>query len=202
MTDNYANIIRTNLEKLYSNLSPHLSAHLPALQKGVEFHLNAFSHPCRITPQGIFFGQELREDVYAILLTLYALGATDLQATMEPFVGFKELPDNMPYAGAFKTHTEQILAAQVDKIQMARDAIISVFDGQDTSAATPGDFAFVLKPLPKIALQYIFYQADEDFPPAVTCLYSHNAAAFMPTDGLADVGEYTSRTILELIQSM
>ena len=30
-------------------------------------------------------------------------------------------------------------------------------------------------------------------------LYSNNANQFMPVDGLADVGEYTSRKILNLI---
>ena len=33
----------------------------------------------------------------------------------------------------------------------------------------------------------------------VTCLYSNNADAFMRVDGLADVGEYTSRRILQVI---
>jgi hypothetical protein len=33
----------------------------------------------------------------------------------------------------------------------------------------------------------------------VTCLFSTNANRFMPMDGLADVGEYTSRTILEMV---
>ena len=58
----------------------------------------------------------------------------------------------------------------------------------------------MVRPLPKIALCYVFYEADEEFPPSVTCLYSHNAHLFMPTDGLADVGEYTSRTILDLLK--
>ena len=34
--------------------------------------------------------------------------------------------------------------------------------------------------------------------PSVTCLYSHNADQFMPVDGLADTGEYTSKKILDL----
>ncbi|MGD8834917.1 MAG: DUF3786 domain-containing protein [Desulfobacteraceae bacterium] len=45
----------------------------------------------------------------------------------------------------------------------------------------------------------MFYEADEDFPASVTCLYSHNANRFMPMDGLADVGEYTSRAVLEIV---
>jgi hypothetical protein len=59
--------------------------------------------------------------------------------------------------------------------------------------------AFVVHPLPKIALCYIFYVADDDFPASVTCLYSNNAHHFLPIDALADVGEYTSRRMLTLI---
>ena len=62
-----------------------------------------------------------------------------------------------------------------------------------------GDFSFVVYPLPKIALCYIFYDPDEDFPASVTCLFSNNARRFLPLDGLADVGEYTSRKILEIV---
>jgi hypothetical protein len=62
-----------------------------------------------------------------------------------------------------------------------------------------GDIAFRVMPLPKIALCYIFYEADEDFPASATCLFSANANDFMPMDGLADTGEYTSRKILQLL---
>ena len=65
-----------------------------------------------------------------------------------------------------------------------------------------GDFSLIVYPLPKIALNYIFYRADDDFPATVTCLFSHNAAAFLPTDALADTGEYTSKKILEIILSI
>jgi hypothetical protein len=53
--------------------------------------------------------------------------------------------------------------------------------------------------LPKIALGYIFYEADEDIPASVTCLFSNNANGFLPMDALADVGEYTSKRIIEMM---
>ncbi len=72
--------------------------------------------------------------------------------------------------------------------------------GQDAKDMAGGDYSFWVQPLPKVSLCYIFYRADEDFPPSVTCLYSNNALQFLPIDALADVGEYTSRRILELIE--
>ncbi|MEJ2040886.1 MAG: DUF3786 domain-containing protein [Desulfosarcinaceae bacterium] len=104
------------------------------------------------------------------------------------------------YRGAFANRTEQALVQAVGRIAAAREKILACLQGDRAPSGTSGDFAFVVRPLPKIALCYVFYEADEEFPPSVTCLYSQNAHLFMPTDGLADVGEYTSRTILDLLK--
>lgn len=101
--------------------------------------------------------------------------------------------------GAFASHTEQVLIPHVAKIKTSIDKIKEHLNGQDAPAGTGGDFSFTLYPLPKVALSYIFYEADDEFPPSVTCLYSNNANRFMPIDGLADVGEYTSKTIMRLL---
>jgi hypothetical protein len=141
------------------------------------------------------------ETSYSILISLYALGARPESCISAPFRGFKSLPGSMPYGGAFTTHTEQVLVPHVAKIKTERDKIMASLRGEEAPAETGGDFSVVVYPLPKIALCYIFYEADEDFPASVTCLYSGNADCFMPVDGLADVGEYTSRKILALIEA-
>ena len=107
----------------------------------------------------------------------------------------------MPYVGAFTTHTEQLLVPHVAKIKASVHKITKTLKGEKAPSEAGGDFSFIVYPLPKIALCYIFYEADEDFSASVTCLYSNNANLFMPVDGLADVGEYTSRKILNLINS-
>ena len=72
--------------------------------------------------------------------------------------------------------------------------------GHESPPTITGDFSFVVYPLPKIALCYIFYDADEDFPPSVTCLYSNNALSFIPIACMADVGEYTSKAIIGFVK--
>jgi hypothetical protein len=118
----------------------------------------------------------------------------------EPLKAFKEFPDSMPYAGAFTTHTEQLLVPHVAKIKESAQIVTETLKGEEAPVGKGGDFSFIVYPLPKIALCYIFYEADEDFPASVTCLYSNNAQLFLPVDGLADVGEYCSKTILKLIE--
>jgi hypothetical protein len=198
VSDNYAKLVSKNLEALYNNIADGLEDALGAKKAGNEFSFRAFGKDCRIGPHGIFLDNEKQTGVLGILISLYGLHASHRPCVMEPFKAFKEFADTMPYVAAFATHTEQILVPEVAKIKRLRNKIMNQLDGQDAPVEIPGDFTMVLYPLPKIALCYIFYEADEDFQAAVTCLYSGNASCFMPVDGLADVGEYTSGRILEI----
>ena len=197
--DNYAKLIVKNLDRLQKRSLADLARALPADIEGDQVVFKTFGRQCRLSPQGIVLGETPETGVVGILISLYALHANQQLQVLEPLKSFKEFPDSMPYAGAFASHTENILVPHVARIEAARQRILEAFDGHDADAAVSGDFSFIVRPLPKISLCYIFYHADEDFPAAVTCLYSNNASEFMPIDGQADVGEYTSRKILELV---
>ncbi|MFZ0484612.1 MAG: DUF3786 domain-containing protein [Desulfobacterales bacterium] len=199
MSDNYAKIVRDNLEKLYENLPSDLADALPAQQNGDAFGFKAFGETCEIRSDGIFLGDVQQTGVIGILISLYALNTKLETCLVEPLRAFKDFPSSMPYAGAFVTHTQQILVPYVEKIQVSTHRIIETLNGCESPSNVGGDFSFMVYPLPKVALSYIFYEADEDFPASVTCLYSNNALSFLPIDGLADVGEYTSKKILDLI---
>jgi hypothetical protein len=199
MTDNYAKIVQDNLNQLYGNLPKDLAKNLPGEQDGDRLFFDAFGEKCMIEPNRITLGEEEHSSVFGILISLYALNACSDICIPLPLKSFKEFPDSMPYVGVFTTHTEQLLVPHVAKIKEAVQSISKRLKGEKTPSEAGGDFSFIVYPLPKIALCYIFYEADDDFPASVTCLYSNNAIQFMPIDGLADVGEYTSRKILNLI---
>jgi len=199
MGDNYAKIVQDNLKKLFKNLPEDLARALPATQNGDAFLFEAFGGTCEIRSDGIFLGEVQQTGVIGILISLYALNTKLDTCLIEPLKAFKDLPNSMPYAGAFVTHTQQILVSHVDAIEESRNRIIETLKGCEAPAGIGGDFSFMVYPFPKIALCYIFYEADEDFPASVTCLYSNNAFSFLPIDALADVGEYTSKKILDII---
>ncbi len=199
MSNNYAKIVQDNLKKLYQNLPTNLADALPAQQNGDSFLFEAFGNTCEIRSDGIFLNKIQETGVLGILISLYALNAKSETCLVEPLKAFKDLPNSMPYAGAFVTHTQQILVSHVDVIEESRSRIIETMNGCEAPPGVGGDFSFMVYPLPKIALCYIFYEADEDFPASVTCLYSNNAISFLPIDALADVGEYTSKKILTVI---
>ena len=199
MKSNYETIIHQNLESLFAGNPQERCLAAGGRMEGRMLALRAFGAECRIAREGIRLDDQAQNGPLGIILSLYALHAVSEPLQMEPFKAFKEAPGSAPYAGAFATHTEQILVPKVAHIMENRKAIIERLDGREAPAQISADAAMVVCPLPKIALCYIFYEADEDFPASVTCLYSHNAYRFIPVDGLADVGEYTSRAILALV---
>lgn len=198
MTDNYEKIVRQNLERLYEDLPADLADRLPAKQNGNRFIFTAFGETCVISPDGITLGEGGHPSATGILISLYALNAKPDSCLETPFKAFKQLPSSMPYAGAFTTHTEQILVPHAESVKNSIPRIKEALCGKDAPQEVSGDFAFVVYPLPKIALCYIFYEADDEFPASATCLYSQNADLFLPVDALADTGEYTSKKILEI----
>lgn len=197
---NFAKIITSNLDRLYTEHMPSLAQQLPCTRQGDRLLFDAFGAECRITPGGIFLNGQPEIGPRGVVISLYALYHSPDRPVLEPFCAFKELPDSGPYTGAFTRYTESILVPHVPKIEAGRGKITEAMAGEDVTGPDSGDFCFHLRPLPKIILRYIFYRADEDFPAAATCLFSKNAVRFMPLDGLADMAEYTSRRILELLE--
>lgn len=200
MTDNYAKIVSDNHKRLFDSLSPSLAADLPARREDQTYVFSAFGEACHITQEGFYLSDQPQTGVVGILLSLYALNAKSDPCVLEPLKAYKEFPGTMPYVGAFATHTENILVPHVMAIKMKIKDIAEKLGGFVPEKPVSGDFSFVAYPLPKLALCYIFYEADDDFPASVTCLYSCNASLFMPNDALADVGEYTSKKIIRIIK--
>ena len=196
---NYAEIIKQNLDRLYNPIAVNLAERLPAQHAGDNFVFQAFGESCQIGPQGIKLGDTDETGPKGVIISLYALQAALDSCGLRPYKAFREMPDSMPYVGAFAAHAERVLIDQIDGIESHADRIAEQLKGSKGSDNDTGDFSLIVYPLPKIGLNYIFYRADDDFPAAVTCLFSNNAATFLPTDALADTGEYTSKKILDIL---
>ncbi len=200
MSTNYEKIIRENLSGFYAQLPRKgVEIYLGAETKGDVFGFRAFGEDCRIVPDDITLSGETVVDPKGVLISLYALHAGPDPVRLKPLKAFKDLPGSMPYWGAFSANSERVLIPHVPSIQEKQENIKTIFDGLDGPPDSGGDLSFILFPMPKIALCYIFYLPDDEFPASATCLFSANALSYMPLDGLADVAEYTSRKIIELL---
>ncbi|MCD6272278.1 MAG: DUF3786 domain-containing protein [Deltaproteobacteria bacterium] len=198
-TGNYSKIIQDNLKRLYSKLPSDIDAALPGSKIDNTLVFTAFGKECRVTPDSIFLDSEIEAGVLGILISLYALHVNKEECVTMPLTAFKDIPNTMPYVGAFANNTEGVLIPFVKKIEESQKRIIEKLDGKDASDMFGGDFSFFVSPLPKIKLCYIFYHSDEEFPASATCLFSKNVLSFLPVDAIADVGEYTSKLIISLL---
>ncbi len=197
---NYEALIRDNLAAAFGDGDESLAKRLPGEPdpEGVTFR--AFGSTCRVTPDAILLDDRPETGPRGVVLSLYAAGSAPDAMVPAPMVSFRDLPGSMPYQGAFVANTERPLVPRVPEIHAAAPGILRALGGSDAPPEeTPGDFSLLLFPLPKVALLYIFYLPDEEFPASATCLFSNNARRFMPLDGLADTAEYTTRMLLELI---
>ena len=197
MTSNYEKIIKGNLSKLFSQPPSRLHISLGAERSGESLLLRAFGQDCSIDHEKVTLSHSESVDPKGLIVSLYALHANPEQLQLEPFKSFKDFPGSMPYQGAFSANSERVLVPYVPLVKKRKEEIKAVFDGED---GHDGDFSFILYPLPKIALYYIFYLPDDEFPASVTSLFCANALSFMPLDGLADVAEYTSKEIIRLVK--
>ena len=197
--DNYEKIIKDNLIRLYNEMPEHLEQLLPGQHHGGQYILKAFGSTCRIGSDSITVDGNPAAGVVGILISLYALHANAEMCRPTPYKAYRELPNSMPYAGAFASHTEQILIPHIAKIEDNLAVIFDALNGEPGSGSDGGDISFTVRPFPKVMLKYIFYLADDDFPASATCLFSNNALSFLPIDALADTGEYTSKKIIDLI---
>jgi len=199
MSTNYEKIIHQNLSEFFAQLPQYPEKILGAKRIGNSFHISSFAEKCCISPDMITLSDKPSFTPKAILISLYAIHANPRPMRLEPFKSFKDLPNSMPYQGAFAANSEKVLVPYVIKIREKQRTIKDIFGGHNGLSNMGGDFSFVIYPFPKIALCYIFYLPDEEFSASATCLFSANALSFMPLDGLADVAEYASWKIIELV---
>jgi len=197
---NYEKLIQQNLRRFLERNPADSERSLGAVRDGAGFTLKAFGGECSIGPKGITLDGEPLSDPRALVLSLYALHACPDPVVLEPFRAFRDLPYSMPYQGAFTANSERVLAPHVTGIQKNQSRIVEAFGSPEEPVRGAGDLSFVLFPLPKIALHYIFYLPDDEFPASATCLFSANASSFLPLDGLADVAEYASKEIIQMVR--
>jgi hypothetical protein len=200
MTSQYEVLIQDNLDHAFDRPLDKLAEALPAKLDSNRLCFRAFGADCALSRRDVELNGQALTDPRGILISLYARHARSASFQGAPYVSFKDLPGSMPYHGAFSANSERVLVPLVPRLWKNMDAVLRAFDGpEDPKEDLAGDFSVILFPLPKIALAYICYLPDDEFPAAVTCLFSRNALTFMPLDGLADVAEYTAKGIAGML---
>jgi len=199
MPQNFLQIQKEYLQKVWLRQPKELEEALPGPLEGDCFCFRAFGEFCELYPQEIKLGGKLLTGPEGILIALYALHAQKEEPQLLPLKSFKQFPGGMAYYGTFSANAEKSLCPHVPILEQRREEIAARFSGHINLNPPRCDFSFTLYPLPRAALYYIFNLPDEEFPASVTCLFPSNATNFLPVAGLADIAEYTAKKIIELL---
>lgn len=200
MSNQYEKLIKANLQEAYQQPISDLVSSIPASTSPEGLCFKAFGEDCCLAPDRITLSNRPEAGPKGLIVSLYVRHVDNKPIQIHPLKAYKDFPDSMPYHGAFRANSEMVLVPYVEKIHEYEEQILRTLDGQKDAELPGGDFSFIVFPLPKIALGYIFYLPDDEFPASVTCLLSASASSFMPLDGLADVAEYCSQKIIQSIK--
>jgi hypothetical protein len=199
MSQNFLQIQKEYLQKVWEREPKELEEFLPASFRGGCFYFQAFGEACELYPQEILLRGRRLTEPEGILIALYAFHAQKEVPHLHPLKSFKQFPGGMAYYGAFSANAEKSLCPYVPILQQRREEVAGRFSGHINSNPSQCDFSFTLYPLPKVPLYYLFYLPDEEFPASVSCLFPSNATDFLPAAGLADTAEYTAKKIIQLV---
>jgi hypothetical protein len=114
------------------------------------------------------------------------------------WIGFRDLPDGMFYAQAFRGYTGIRLVRQLEGGIEAFRRAAEALGGERIESIGDAGYAFTV--LPRVRIAVVYWRGDEEFPPQARVLFGDSAANYMPTDGLAILGSHLVGYILRAAQ--
>ena len=111
------------------------------------------------------------------------------------WIAYRELPNGMFYAQAFRGYAEMRLVRA-----LGADGIERLRARAGQLGARPiaiGDAGFAFRVLPRVDLAIVYWLGDEDFPARTSVLFEDTAPHYMSTDGLAVLGSHLVGMLLD-----
>ncbi len=130
MSQNYLNIRNDYLRKAWARSPVVLSACLPAEPTAAGLRFQAFGEECLLTGEEITLMAPPPPVRKACSSPFMPASVPDLPVDLNSLRSFKELPNSMPYQGAFAANAEQILVPQVTAIHQHQERLAAVFSGR------------------------------------------------------------------------
>jgi hypothetical protein len=156
-----------------------------------------FSEPCTIRfPQIEFYspGKKTVSLVTRALLLHYLLRADGSRLTGN-WVGYKDIPGGLLYAGVFARRVTEPLMRKFGKSAKLFREVGYRLGGE---SAGVGDASFHLLALPRIPLQYVLWEGDEEFPPSAQLLFDSSVDHYLPLEDIVVLGQITTGRLISL----
>jgi hypothetical protein len=142
-------------------------------------------------------GQAPTAFIQALVLTY--LVTADGTPPSGRWIAYRELPDGMFYAQAFRGYAENRLARELGAGGLkALDRAAARLHGERIEI---GDAGYAFQVLPRVQLGAVYWLGDEDFPSRTSILFEDTCIHYMSTDGMAVLGSHLVNALLDQADS-
>lgn len=116
------------------------------------------------------------------ILILHYLTTANGQAVENSWISFKELPDGAIYNDPF---TRRTIKPMLDTFSAKPENMILIGERMGGKKGEFGDISVILPVFPQVAITYVIWEGDEEFPASGTVLFDRSAKSYLPTEDYA-----------------
>jgi len=169
--------------------------------EGEEVSLHFFSDPQTIRFPEVVFSAPEKKTVSLVtrVILLHYLIRADGGPLTGKWVGYKDIRGGLLYAGVFARRVTEPLARRFGRsARQFQEAGLRC----GGSPAGLGDASFTLTALPRIPLQFVLWEGDEEFPASVQVLFDASIDHYLPLEDAVVLGQMAAgRLFLRSTQS-
>jgi hypothetical protein len=143
-----------------------------------------------VRADGIYHGEERLDSIGSILVLRYLITSGTSPPSNE-WVPYRAFRDGATFALHLKMYVEDVIAKEFAGHRQTLAERITGLGGKPVDFPSTPDLAMALNPFPGIPLLCLFWDADEEFPPAFQFLFDSSAPDYLDLESLAVLLHYT-----------
>jgi len=162
---------------------------------GEEITVHFFSEPYQIRfPQLEFFSPSKKVvSLVTRILLLHYLVRADGNPLTGKWVAYKDIPGGLLYAGVFARRVTEPLQRRFGKSAKTFGEAGIKSGGEPIGI---GDASFILRAFPRVPLQYVLWEGDEEFPPSAHLLFDACVDHYLSLEDIVVLGQVTTGRLI------
>lgn len=154
-----------------------------------------FLEPCTIQFPQIEFHSPSKKVVSLVtrILLLHYLIHADGHPLTEKWAAYKDIPGGLLYAGVFARRVTEPLQRKFGKSARSFKETGIRSGGESVEI---GDASFILHAFPRVPLQYVLWEGDEEFPPSVQLLFDASIGHYLTLEDMVVLGQVTAGRLI------
>ena len=164
-------------------------------EDGAKIIIDFFSEPYHIHFPQIEFYSPSKKTVSLVtrILLLHYLIRADGSPLTGKWVGYKDIPGGLLYAGVFARRVIEPLVRKFGNSAKWFKEIGKKLGGKSVEV---GDASFILHAFPFIPLQYVLWEGDEEFPPSVQLLFDASVDHYFSLEDIVVLGQMATGRLI------